>query len=209
MERKYILYGGIIDFDPSFIPDEKASELFSLLKDNVSWELKYYTHRKTGAKYPQPRLTAWYADNPNMEYSYSGVTQKVQAWTPQLLEIKSKIEAVTGVSYNSVLLNYYRDENDSVGLHADDEKELGINANIASVSLGFPRVFFLINYRAPKDKSICNTSESSDYCYDFYLSNGSLLVMSGTTQHYWKHEIPKSLTPAGGRINLTFRKFYN
>lgn len=208
MERTYILYGGIIDFETNFLSEEVATALFNQLKDNVEWEQKYYTHRKTGQKYPQPRLTAWYADHSSMEYGYSGVVQKVQAWTPELLSIKSQIEIATKASYNSVLLNYYRDGNDSVGLHADDESELGINANIASLSLGASRVFELSNYRVPKDKTICNSEENDSDHLNYLLNNGSLLVMSGTTQHYWKHSIPKQNEFLEGRINLTFRKFY-
>lgn len=209
MERTYILYGGIIDYDPNFLSEEDATNLFNQLKIEVPWEQKFYTHRKTGAKYPQPRLTAWYADNPDMEYSYSGVTQKVYSWTPVLTNLKTQIEEITNSSYNSVLLNYYRDGNDSVGLHADDEKELGINANIASISLGAGRDFELSLYRQPKDKSICNPNEDQRTYINHFLSHGSLLVMSGTTQHYWKHAVPKSRYLISGRINLTFRKFYS
>lgn len=209
MERTYILYGGIIDYEKNFLARQEAEDLYSFLKDNVAWEQKYYAHRKTGAKYPQPRLTAWYADDSNMEYSYSGVTQKVQSWIPELLSLKNKIEKITGSNYNSVLLNYYRDGNDSVGLHADDEKELGINATIASVSLGAGRDFKLINYRQPKNLSICNANEDNRTIINQFLNDGSLLVMSGSTQHYWKHEVPKSEYLIHGRINLTFRKFYS
>lgn len=208
MERTYILYGGIIDYNPSFLSQSEADNLYSSLKNNVEWEQKHYVHRKTGQSYPQPRLTAWYANNSDMEYSYSGVTQRVQKWTPELLDIKSKIEAASGASYNSVLLNFYRDGSDSVGAHADDESELGINANIASLSLGITRRFEMQNYRIPKNNSMCNTNECQDNNISYKLSNGSLLVMSGTTQHYWKHAVPKELDLTGGRINLTFRKFY-
>ena len=208
MERIHILYGGIIDYEPNFLSNEQANKLYSELKDSVLWEQKFYTNYKTGEKFPQPRLTAWYADNPNMEYSYSGVTQKVYPWTPILIDIKNKIEEITKSSYNSVLLNFYRNGSDSVGSHADDEKELGINANIASLSLGETRAFELSNYKVPKDKSICNLNEKDLTHYEFPLSNGSLLVMSGTTQHYWKHAVPKSKSISNGRINLTFRKFY-
>jgi alkylated DNA repair dioxygenase AlkB len=201
MERILIAEGGVLDYDSSFLPTEESDRLFHYLQSNVSWEQKYYTHRKTGAQYPQPRLTAWFADDNKMAYSYSGVTQKVQPWLPNLLELKAKIEEATQAKYNSVLLNYYRTGNDSVGLHADDERELSINANIASISLGATRKFILHQYRS-KDGRMVGPSY-----YEYMLAHGSLLVMSGSTQHYWKHEIPK-VDKSEPRINLTFRYFY-
>lgn len=200
MERKLIAEGGILEFDPDFLAIGSSQELFRILRDNVSWEHKHYTDRKTGTQYPQPRLTAWFADDTSMAYSYSGVTQIVQPWIPELLEVKTNIENITGAKYNSVLLNYYRDGNDSVGLHADNEKELGKNPNIASVSLGSTREFILEQYRT-LDKSQATGYE------EYQLTPGSLLVMSGTTQHFWKHSIPKS-KEAGPRINLTYRYFH-
>src|SRR5579885_786121 len=107
MERKELDKGGIIDYDPTFLPKEMADQLLTFLKANVPWEQKFYTFG--GRTVPQPRLTAWYADHPEMEYSYSGITQTVRPWTPELLDLKKKIEVVAGVEYNSVLLNYYRD----------------------------------------------------------------------------------------------------
>ena len=193
MERKLLDKGGILDYDTAFLSKEEADKLLDFLKEKVSWEQKFYTDRKTGEQYAQPRLTAWYADKENMEYSYSGVTQVVQTWLPELLELKKKIEAVSGAEYNSVLLNFYRNGSDSVGLHADDEKELGENPNIASISLGATRTFQLIR---------------NDQTIEYDLSHGSLLIMSGTTQRYWKHTIPKAYGLKEGRINLTFRKFF-
>lgn len=191
MEQKLITQGGILDYDSDFLPLTHADQLLFFLRNNVEWEQKHYTHFKTGQQYPQPRLTAWYADDTDMAYSYSGVTQKVQKWLPELLDLKKMIENVTGANYNSVLLNLYRTGADSVGMHADNEKELGTNANIASVSLGATRRFELA-YQT--EKLVYN------------LTHGSLLVMSGTTQHHWKHGIPKA-DCREPRINLTFRKF--
>ena len=201
MERKLIAEGGILDFDPNFLHPEEEDELFKLLKEKVAWEQKFYTHFKTGEKYPQPRLTAWFADDVKMAYSYSGVTQVVQPWIPELEDLKRRIENVTGAEYNSVLLNYYRDGNDSVGLHADNEKELGKNPNIASVSLGAPRTFILVQQRSVE----CECAPGYE---EYQLTPGSLLVMSGTTQHFWKHSIPKA-PKAGPRINLTYRYFHS
>lgn len=204
IERKLIAAGGVLDFDPEFISATEATDLLDFLIKNVNWEQKKYKDFRTGKEYPQPRLTAWYADDPSMAYSYSGVTQVVQSWLPDLLDLKKKIEAVTGAEYNSVLLNYYRNGSDSVGLHADDEKELGTNANIASISLGETRKFQLSQYKkSPNPDDVFPGYE------EYELNNGSLLVMSGTTQHYWKHTVPKQKEIVNGRINLTFRKFYN
>lgn len=191
IERRELDLGGIIDYDSGFLPKQEADSLLDFLRQNVTWEQKFYNYY--GKQVAQPRLTAWYADGSNMEYSYSGVTQVVQPWLPELLELKKKIEAVSGAEYNSVLLNFYRDGSDSVGLHADDEKELGKDPNIASISLGAVRTFQLVK---------------GNSTIEYELDHGSLLVMSGTTQLYWKHAIPKAYGLKEGRINLTFRKFY-
>lgn len=204
MERKLIAEGGILDYDPSFLSEQEASQYFSILKEKIAWEQKEYTNYKTGAKVGQPRLTAWFADDQSMAYNYSGVTQLVQAWTPELQELRQRVEEATGEKYNSVLLNLYRDGQDSVGEHADDEKELVLNAAIASISLGATRDFILRQYKKATTTQLAPS-------LTFKLSHGSLLVMSGTTQQYWKHSIPKTkaedFKTTGARINLTFRKF--
>lgn len=139
---KLIAEGGALEFDPDFLSLEDSEELFLFLQKNVDWEQKYYTNFRTGEKFPQPRLTAWFADNSEMAYSYSGVTQVVQPWIPSLLDLKNKIEKITEAKYNSVLLNYYRNGMDSVGAHSDNEKELGNFPTIASVSLGETRYIY-------------------------------------------------------------------
>ena len=139
-----------------------------------------------------PRLTAWYGDR-DKEYIYSGTQHFPIPWTNELLEIKEKIEPVAGVKFNSVLLNYYRDANDSVAWHSDDESELGVNPIIASVSFGQVRRFD-IRHKQDRDRK-----------YSIYLENGSLLIMKGDLQHNWVHQIPKSTKPLKARVNLTFR----
>lgn len=191
MERKLIDQGGILDYDSEFLTKYGADLLFNYLKDNVSWEQKFYNYG--GKQVAQPRLTAWFADDPKLAYSYSGIIETVQNWLPDLLIIKKKIEEISKVDYNSCLLNFYRNGADSVGLHADDEKELGIDPNIASISLGTERTFRLIK---------------GDSVIEHELAHGSLLIMSGTTQKYWKHTIPKEYGLKAGRINLTFRKIF-
>lgn len=197
-ERKLLAEGGIIDFKSDFLSEEEADKYFAALQEQTSWDQHEYKNYRTGSMIKVPRLTAWYADSEDMNYSYSGITETVKTWTPLLLVLKDKIEEATAVKYNSVLLNCYRNGKDSVGFHADDEKELGINANIASLSLGDARTFQLDQYkgRPPLGKET------------FSLTHGSLLVMSGATQHYWKHSIPKTYKDVGPRINLTFR-WYN
>ena len=139
-----------------------------------------------------PRLTAWYGDR-DKEYIYSGTKHSPISWTKELLQIKERIEPVAGVKFNSVLLNYYRDANDSVAWHSDDEYELGINPTIASVSFGQTRRFD-IRHKEKRDRK-----------YSIYLENGSLLIMKGDLQHNWLHQIPKSAKPLKARVNLTFR----
>ena len=139
-----------------------------------------------------PRLTAWYGDQ-NKEYIFSGTRHKPISWTRELLMIKTRIESVAGVTFNSVLLNYYRNANDSVAWHSDDEYELGVNPVIASVSFGQVRRFDIRHKQVRERK------------YSIYLENGSLLIMKGDLQHHWVHQIPKSAKAMNARVNLTFR----
>ena len=180
-------------FFPNFWENGEASVLFDLLKNELIWQqsaIKIF-----GKTVQEPRLTAWYGDEGKI-YTYSGKTQIPNTWHQTLLSIKDKIEKQSGRSeiYNSVLCNLYRTGIDSMGWHSDDEKELGINPVIASVNLGETRRFL---FRYKKDKLLKHELE---------LTHGSLLVMSGTMQHFWQHAIPKEPKRAQPRINLTFRK---
>lgn len=145
-----------------------------------------------GKTYPQPRLIAWYAD-PELDYSYSGTRLETLPWTPLLIDLKQRVEQLTGHGFNSVLLNYYRDGADSMGMHADDEPELGPQPVIASLSLGESRIFKLRHKREPLSHRL-------------NLEDGSLLLMQGPTQANWKHGIDKTRKPCGPRLNLTFRR---
>ena len=179
-----------ITYYPSFYASEEASALFDNLMKEIDWQqddIKVF-----GKIYKQPRLTALYGDD-GASYSYSSITMFPKPFNPVLKEIKSRIEEVSEVKFNTVLLNLYRDGSDSNGWHSDDEKELGQNPVIASLSLGTERVFQL---RLKKDKKIRE---------NLLLKNGSLLLMAGATQHYWQHCIPKSKKIVSPRINLTFR----
>jgi alkylated DNA repair dioxygenase AlkB len=140
----------------------------------------------------QPRLTAWHGE---ASYRYSGKTFHPEPFTPLQLLIKQAVEQATGRSFNSVLLNYYRDGRDSMGFHADDERELGSEPAIASVSFGAPRTFILKHRRLPKTVKLA-------------LGDGCLLLMAGALQSHWVHGINKESAAPGPRINLTFRTIY-
>ena len=178
--------GGILDYDAAFFPAEEADALFASLRREVVWQ------QEVGRGRPFPRLTAWYADA-GLCYRYSGVTHRGTGWSPQILAIKQRVEAAAGTPFNSLLLNLYRDARDSIGLHADDEPELGPNPVVASVSLGAVRQFVL-KHKVTREKRT------------FQLAHGSLLIMAGTCQHHWLHGVPKTAVPVGERINLTFRR---
>ena len=180
-----------IRYYPRFIKDQGATLLFERLLVETDWKEESIT--LFGKKYKQPRLTAWYGEE-HMNYSYSGIKMTAVAFTPTLLKIRSLVEEATNESFNSVLLNLYRDGNDSNGWHSDDERELGKNPVIASLSLGAVRKFRL------KHKN------DTKIHHDISLSHGSLLLMRAETQHFWKHQIPKSKKVDQARINLTFRR---
>jgi len=177
---------------PHFFDKKEADIIFEQLIEDIPWQQDDI--RVFGKNYPQPRLTALFG-NEGKSYSYSNIKMQPNAWSPLLEKIKTQIEQVTKVNFNVVLLNYYRSGKDSNGWHADNEKELGTNPVIASLSFGTERTFQL-KHNLDKNKKI-----------NIALEHGSLLVMQGTTQHFWKHQIPKTSKPIGSRINLTFRFF--
>ncbi|MFT3795465.1 alpha-ketoglutarate-dependent dioxygenase AlkB family protein [Flavobacterium sp.] len=179
-----------ISYFPDFFSRETADDFFAKLRDDIPWQQDDIT--VFGKTHPQPRLTALFG-NEGKPYAYSGIVMQPHHWTPLLVYVKEAIEAISGVSFTTVLLNYYRDGRDSNGWHADNEKELGRNPVIASVSLGAER-FFHLQHNSIKEEKL-----------KILLEHGSLLLMRGTTQHLWKHQIPKTTKPIGPRINLTFR----
>ena len=142
-----------------------------------------------GKRHLQPRLTAWYGD---ASYTYSGLRLEPLPWTELLLAIRAAVESACGCRFNSVLLNRYRNGRDSMGMHSDDEPELGDDPVIASLSYGATRTFVL---RHKRNKQTLRLP----------LEDGSLLVMRGQLQRNWLHGINKSARPLGERINLTFR----
>lgn len=182
---------GEILFIRNFLTPSEAKKNYEALLENIKWkqeQISFY-----GKTYPIPRKTAWYG-NEGLNYSYSGIKCFPETWTEELLKIKVAIEKFTPPEdFTSVLLNLYNDGNDKMGWHADDEKELGINPTIASVSLGETRRFDI------KHK------QNKDLHFKFELTSGSLLIMRGALQHHWVHQIPTQKKVKNPRINLTFR----
>ena len=150
-----------------------------------------------GKTHQQPRLVAWYGD-PGKKYDYSGISLTPLPWTDLLREIRRRIEDCTEATFNSVFLNLYRDHNDSMGFHSDDERELGREPTIASLTFGATRTFVLKHKRDPDLPSV-----------KIPLEAGTVLLMKGKTQQYWKHGILKQREPCGPRVNLTFRTIYD
>ena len=179
-----------IIYYPEFFDKEQSDLIYTELLQDIAWQQDNITI--FGKTHPQPRLTALYG-NEGKPYSYSNIKMQPHPWNSLLQKIKYYIEETTGWQFTTVLLNQYRDGKDSNGWHADNEKELGINPIIASLSFGSERVFQL------KHNTIADAKKS------IVLEHGSLLLMKGSTQHFWKHQIPKTAKPIGTRINLTFR----
>lgn len=176
-------------FYPNFFTKSESDIFLQKLKSEIEW--KQESMNMYGKKINFPRLTAWYGDN-DKPYSFSGITLSPKVWNEELVSIKNKIEPIAKVDFNSVLLNRYRDGNDSISWHTDAEKELGINPVIASVNFGATRKFQLRHIKT-KEK------------LEIELSHGSLLIMQGELQHFWQHQVPKTSQKVGERINLTFR----
>jgi len=171
--------------------DEQSEQLFQSFKESINWKQDEIT--MFGRKVKIPRLSSWYGDS-NANYSYSGLQLTPNKWTSELDVVKRMLEQKAGIKFNSVLLNYYRNGEDSMGWHSDNEKELGENPVIASVSLGGTRRFLI---RERKD----HTQKR-----EISLKNGSLLIMKSGFQDKYQHSVPKTKKKVGERINLTFRE---
>jgi len=177
-------------FQPNWLGAATADRWLAALLAETPWEQPLL--QLHGRSYPVPRLLAWYGDR-EASYRYSGLTHQPLPWTPLLTEIRRQVESAVGQRLNGVLLNYYRDGQDSMGWHSDDEAELGCNPLLASLSLGGTRRFDL------RRKGQTRIEHS------LALGHGSLLVMSGPTQHYWQHQVAKTRHACTPRLNLTFR----
>ena len=156
----------------------------------ISWRQDTIT--MYGKTHPLPRMTAWHGE-PGIHHSYSGIQMVAVEWTPVLLKLKLQLERELNTPFNSVLVNYYRDGSDHMSYHSDDEKELGPNPTIASLSFGETRSFQL-KHKFNSDKKI-----------SIAITNGSLVVMKNELQHFWVHKIAKTTKKIGPRANLTFR----
>ena len=172
-------------------PGNQLDDFFNCLKEKIFWKQEYITIAQKIIA--QPRLTAWHGD-PSTKYIYSNLTLQPKAWNQDLLLIKEKVEDISGFHFNGVLLNYYRDGNDSVAWHSDNEAQLGDQPGIASFSLGETRKFVIKKAKKP------------DSCLEIFLRTGDLLIMYGEFQQNWIHALPKSKLIKNPRINLTFRK---
>lgn len=175
----------------NFFDKNESAQIFSELYSNIDW--KQDATLLFGKHVTLPRLTAWYGDE-GKSYTYSKIKMEPHLWTPTLIQIKSRIEAVTSAPFNCVLLNLYRDGKDSVAWHSDDEPELGENPVIGSASFGATRRFMFRHKYQNQLK------------FETELTHGSFLLMKGVTQHFWRHQIPKTTRLIQPRVNLTFRK---
>jgi alkylated DNA repair dioxygenase AlkB len=188
----YPLPDAQIRYYPSFFSPKKSSFFLEYLQESIQW--KQNTIKMYGKENPIPRLEAWYGDS-GKSYAYSGIQMDPIPWTDELKEIKSTVELESGIKFNSVLINFYRDGKDRVAWHSDNEKELGQNPVIGSVSFGAER-----NFKLRHKKYKLNGLKK-----EILLKHGSFLLMQGSTQHHWMHEIPRTAKLIGPRINLTFR----
>lgn len=176
-----------------FGPHE-ASALLKELRESVAWRQDVI--RFFGKEHKLPRLQQWHGDE-GLTYTWSGIKMSPEPWSPLLLKIKEQVEKASGAKFNTVLLNLYRDGNDTVSWHTDDEAELGPQPVIASLSLGAERDFLLKHNNCEDLGNI-----------KVLLPHGSLLIMAGSTQSCWKHALPRRQRVTGERINLTFRHMF-
>ena len=182
---------GRLQYFSQIMDEATAWQLKESLCRNVNW--RQDTIKIAGKVIPLPRLQAWFAD-PGLTYTYSSIKLQPAAWLADLAWVRDQVTQISGYAFNSVLLSRYRDGSDSMGWHSDDEPELGENPVIASLSLGQIRRFLLRH----------DNDDVKDI--EIPLEHNSLLLMSGSLQHNWRHSIPKTKRPVGERINLTFRK---
>jgi alkylated DNA repair dioxygenase AlkB len=182
--------GAWVSFEADFVPEHQAL----MARLTATLPLRQEPIVLFGRTVATPRLTSWHGD-PGCSYAYSGRVFVPRPWSAELLVLRDRLTLREGCSFNSVLVNHYRDGHDAMGEHADDEPELGPSPDdvrIASVSLGAERRFVLRHRRTRK-------------VHAFHLGEGSVLVMGGTTQRYFRHHVPRTRTFVGPRMNLTFR----
>lgn len=183
-----ILPETLLSYTPGFVSRVEADQLLGFLMKTVPWQQhKVIMYDK---EVITPRLSAWYGDQRQRDEG----KREALPWLPELDNLKKRIERFTGITFQGVLLNYYRDGNDSVAWHADKDTVPGLKTDIASVSIGEERNFDFRN------------KEDHRQQYSLRLEHGALLLMKGALQKGWEHRIAKSALPMKARINLTFRK---
>lgn len=187
--RTTLAAGAFFELEPAFIDRRAADELERALVHEMSWEQREV--ELIGKRMLQPRLIAWAGALP---YRYSGQTLEPRAFPPALAALRDIVSGHCLVPFNHALVNRYRDGNDSMGLHADAEPELGPDPVIASLSLGASRRFVIRHKKQREDRR------------DLELCHGSLLVMGGTMQHHYRHGLPRTARAVGQRVNVTFRR---
>ena len=176
--------------ESAFSLTEADHHMATLLRE-IDWQQEEI--RMFGKTMPIPRLTAWYGDN-GLSYTYSGIEMHPTGWADCLAPLRERVEELAGCNFNSVLLNLYRSGEDGVSWHADDEADLGTDPTIGSISLGAARKFQFRRINDPAERR------------ELMLHSGDVIVMSGPTQRFWHHQIPKTSKPVDQRINLTFRR---
>jgi alkylated DNA repair dioxygenase AlkB len=182
------LQGGGLDYYSEYVPHPEV--LFAALRDGINWQQPLVT--VYGRQHVTPRLVS-FVGNPGLRYQYSGLSHATEPWPDSLQCLRDQVQRDTAYDFNCALLNYYRDGNDCMGYHSDDEPELGVSPCIASVSLGAERDFcFKPKVGGGKMQKLC-------------LGSGSLLVMLPPTQQHWQHALPVRRGVVQGRINITFR----
>lgn len=185
------LLDGELVYNTNFLSSSEADNLLHTLTEDVNWRQDRI--RLFGKEHLIPRLQCFQGD-PGISYLYSSLKLDAEFWHPLLDQLKNNLVEPCGTTFNAVLLNLYRNGQDSMGWHSDDEPELGQNPTIASISLGEERRFLLRRKDNHKIKR------------EIVLEHGSLLVMRGTLQHFWQHSVPRTQKPREPRINLTFRR---
>lgn len=190
--------GEIIDLYPRFLSEELAASVleeckYPLESEHLNWADEHIN--MFGKQILCPRKTAFLGKEAGLRYRYSGKTMTSVQWSPLVAELANMIALQTGQLFNVCLLNYYRDGNDYLGFHSDDERDMPTGSIIASISLGETREF-LFRRKANKKQQLL-----------YLLMNGDLLIMGGTTQQLWQHSLPKAAkgTRKGARLNFTFR----
>jgi alkylated DNA repair dioxygenase AlkB len=180
----------LVEYRSKVFEETESNVLLQQFIHELPWE--QITRIMYGKKIITPRMTVWFGD-PLSNYSLGAVPEHPLPWTKELITIKNKVKELAGIDFNTVLLNYYRDGNDSVAWHSDNDGIPGRNKIVASVSFGQPRIF---EFRNRKDHRMK---------YSMVLENGSYLLMKGDFQDQWEHRVPKTLKVMKPRVNLTFR----